>query len=377
MDAHVRAFAVAFLSSVLTLTALSEASAQANVRPDGSIEVKGANEGPDQVNYPRGSDPSLEGLNFTKTGNRLVKVNNYPRTCQNPQLTNASDSLSECRREPGGGLFKYVVHSVKITCTNAPRERRIITFFEKTATPCTEEDYKRDSEHAGQAFGEKWTAAKTEQPKTGVKLNPTLGVRVLQPQSPAMTPSDGLYSWTGVYIGVHSGWAWGETGSLDTSGPAIGVQGGYNWGVSGDGTTGVIIGVSFDARWADISGSSEDFGFKETQRTFARFSAEGRAGYAFKRILAFISGGFAAAENRLQFAPASPGFGSDTHLHTGWTVGGGLEYLATNRSSVGIQYRYSRYGSERYFNNMIDNGRIENNLVTVMYNYHLGAPPPP
>ncbi len=149
---------VCFILSFTCLGAQS-ALAQANVRPDGGIEVKGQQGNPDEVNYPKG-DPSLQGLRFTKSGNSVVQVKSFPTNCTDPQLTNSSDSHSECRREPGDGLWKYVVHSTKITCSNSPRERRIITSFEKTATPCTEEDYESDAKAAEQTFGEKWEIPK-------------------------------------------------------------------------------------------------------------------------------------------------------------------------------------------------------------------------
>src|SRR3981189_3747493 len=55
-------------------------------------------------------------------------------------------------------------------------------------------------------------------------------------QMPARAPVYGApyYNWTGLYVGINGGGAWGSsrwdsTGSFDTSGGMIGGRGGHTW----------------------------------------------------------------------------------------------------------------------------------------------------
>ncbi|SEM13551.1 Outer membrane protein beta-barrel domain-containing protein, partial [Bosea lupini] len=44
------------------------------------------------------------------------------------------------------------------------------------------------------------------------------------------------------------------------------------------------------------------------------------------------------------------GLNSDSNTHTGWTVGGGVEYAFTNNLVGGVEYLYVDLGDKRVFN---------------------------
>ena len=68
-----------------------------------------------------------------------------------------------------------------------------------------------------------------------------------------------VYNWTGFYIGINGGGAWGDTkwssiGTFDVSGAMIGGTAGYNWQLGP-----WVLGLEGDADWTNINGSSNAF----------------------------------------------------------------------------------------------------------------------
>src|SRR5450830_555698 len=75
-------------------------------------------------------------------------------------------------------------------------------------------------------------------------------------------PSELPFNWTGFYVGMNGGYAWGlsswsdpavgaDSGSFNTSGGLVGGQLGYNWQ-----TGAVVLGVETDADWMSVKGSA-------------------------------------------------------------------------------------------------------------------------
>jgi outer membrane immunogenic protein len=82
-------------------------------------------------------------------------------------------------------------------------------------------------------------------------------------------------------------------------------------------------------------------------------SVRGRLGYAFDRILVYVTGGAEFADVQNTFSSrgiigAFPG-GTDSFssVRTGWTLGGGVEYAIADNWSLRAEYRYTDFG--RYF----------------------------
>ncbi len=203
-------------------------------------------------------------------------------------------------------------------------------------------------------------------------------------------PPPALFSWTGFYIGGNVGGKWlsNTSGEVDiapapglvppgvffpftTSGSNNGTfmgggQVGYNWQ-----TGPVVFGLEGDIdaqHWsqtrtvaAPIPAPAVGFfipGDSFTMDSKWQASLRGRIGYAWDRTLLYATGGVAWTNVRVGanflpgFAPNGlplPGTaGSDSFTFTGATVGGGIEYAAWNNISLGIEGRYTWYGSHTF-----------------------------
>jgi outer membrane immunogenic protein len=203
---------------------------------------------------------------------------------------------------------------------------------------------------------------------------------------PAAAPV--LPSWTGFYVGAHAGWGWSDTRATASSsapgaffplagsvflpasydvgadGAVFGGQLGYNWqagnwvvGVEGDfsgaGISGFqsqalqlnpIIGVPVGPRGTSFM--SQDINWLASIR--------GRLGYAWGPSLLYVTGGAAWADVAYR-ADASPtGFfvgccafpASFSNTRSGWTVGGGFEYMITGNWTVRGEYLYYSFDGD-------------------------------
>ena len=128
------------------------------------------------------------------------------------------------------------------------------------------------------------------------------------PVAPPMAPSpfvSPLHNWTGLYVGINGGGAWGRsdwtsTNEFDVSGGMVGGTIGYNW-QSGN----WVYGLEGDIDWTDISGRTHfacSFGCKTSNSWLA--TVRGRVGYAYDRFLPYITGGLAVGDIRAR----TPGF---------------------------------------------------------------------
>jgi len=152
------------------------------------------------------------------------------------------------------------------------------------------------------------------------------------------------YNWTGLYIGINGGGAWGtsnwsSTGDFDVSGGMIGGTVGYNW------QTGPwVFGLEGDIDWASVKGTTNVAGCVgggcNSENTWLG-TARGRVGYAFDRFLPYITGG-AAFGNVDANHPGFPG-GSSTQV--GWAAGAGLEFAVVNNVTAKVEYLHYDLGS--------------------------------
>jgi outer membrane immunogenic protein len=221
------------------------------------------------------------------------------------------------------------------------------------------------------------------------------------PVAPAPVPT-----WTGFYGGIQFGGGWSDeavtylgndivstavltgnvgnqpvTGNRTTQrGPVGGFEAGYNWQWST-----WVLGLETDFSFVGMSGrasSTSLFDPATTQTTTAEQSTDwygtvrGRAGWlATPNLLLFGTGGFAygrVAESanyalsgatifpKFVFstppgplfsfscpAPGAPCFaGSSSAIRTGWTAGGGVEWLLDQHWSAKIEYQFVDLGTE-------------------------------
>jgi len=184
---------------------------------------------------------------------------------------------------------------------------------------------------------------------------------------PVLSPA---YNWSGFYIGAMGGGGWEtDAGSGGFGGGTVG----YNWQLPG---SQFVFGVEVDAAGANIKDSlTADIGggFLATEELKINSfgSVTGRAGFALDAALIYAKGGFAWA-NRKDSISAFGMTISDSQSHTGYTIGGGLEYLFTPNWSAKGEYMFTSLGSKTYNlgGDLFDSGTIDFHTIKVGVNYH-------
>lgn len=177
---------------------------------------------------------------------------------------------------------------------------------------------------------------------------------------PPPPPPPSVYDWTGAYMGVQIGYAWGSADHVfdfaapsDDSSPDgvlggghIGyqVQGGsWVYGIEGDFDYTGVDGEFINLSGATSSGTT-DINYQGTLRF--------RLGNASDRLLVYATGGAAFADVDYGGGPGDPFFGPApfccgfSKTAFGWTAGGGGEYAFADDVSGRIEYRYTDYGPE-------------------------------
>jgi len=214
-----------------------------------------------------------------------------------------------------------------------------------------------------------------------------------------------VFSWTGWYVGVHVGGAWGTkewsdpitfdgfatTTSPDTTLNNYGVNGflgglqiGYNY-QSGP----WVWGVEAQASWAGIRGRDPCFFFgKGTCKTNvdALGSFAVRFGGTIGRAMLYVKGGLAWAYERhaidtLFFGGKGSGdtatvTAETKHWRWGGMLGTGVEFAFTNSISGKLEYNYMDFGTRSYAFGPVsspfgDPGEGESLDVKIRQNIHL------
>jgi outer membrane immunogenic protein len=149
------------------------------------------------------------------------------------------------------------------------------------------------------------------------------------------------FSWTGFYLGINGGGAWGRSNwsaaatDFNTSGGMVGGTVGYNW-QNGP----VVFGLEGDLDWSGVKGSSTcGVGVSCETRNDWLGTARGRIGYAFNRFMPYITGGLAVGNVK-----ASTAAGSTDETRAGWALGGGIEANIAGPWSAKIEYLYADLG---------------------------------
>ena len=159
------------------------------------------------------------------------------------------------------------------------------------------------------------------------------------------------FNWTGFYLGINGGGAWGRTswsdpapgnGSWNTSGWLAGGTAGYNWQAAGSSW---VFGLEGDIDAANIRGTGNNpdcavLANCQTRTTWLA-TVRGRAGHAWDRWLLFVSGGGAFGNIKASAA----GTPEETATRAGWTAGGGVEYAFSGPWTAKVEYLYVDLGS--------------------------------
>lgn len=219
--------------------------------------------------------------------------------------------------------------------------------------------------------------------------------------SPPPPPAP-VYSWTGFYLGGNAGGAWGQSrvtsvancntpagtgyicdsagtgaanaaafnaagsGTINSSAFTGGIQAGYNYQWRGDG----VVGVETDFDSFHLGGTRQGtgvypvsgpgapaappagtaFAIANSTNTNWLWTFRGRIGWlAQPNLLAYVTGGAAVTRlsTSMNYSDTSGAVanGSASATKTGWTVGGGVEWLLTNNWSVKGEFLYLNFGS--------------------------------
>ena len=178
----------------------------------------------------------------------------------------------------------------------------------------------------------------------GTAFAADLPSRKVAPVAPVIVPA---FTWTGFYVGANAGYAWNANnwgcdycswyypaaawyaGQNKDGGFTGGGQVGYNYQIGN-----FVIGAEADIQYVDNKFDTGYWSYlgnvygRNTLGNDWYGTVRARAGFAFDRVLVYASGGFAYAD----------------HSHSGWTLGGGLEYAFTNNIIGGIEGYYVSLG---------------------------------
>jgi outer membrane immunogenic protein len=152
------------------------------------------------------------------------------------------------------------------------------------------------------------------------------------------------YNWTGVYIGINGGGAWGDSDwsglafSNSPSGGMIGGTAGYNWQGAG---MPWVFGIEGDIDWTGIKDSGAcGVAFSCQTKNDWLGTVRGRIGYSWDRFLPYFTGGVAFGNvdaNRT-------GFSGSSSTNAGWTIGGGVEGVIAGNWTAKVEYLYVDLG---------------------------------
>jgi outer membrane immunogenic protein len=185
-----------------------------------------------------------------------------------------------------------------------------------------------------------------------------------RPVYKAAPPAPLAFDWSGLYVGGHIGYGWGQTDvadhtlfgnffiptqKFDTKGFLGGVQGGWNYQFGH-----FVLGSEVDFSWANVKGDeTTSFGgvASITRSSKAKWmgTATTRLGYAWDRVLVYSKLGAAWAHFDYNDDFSISGIGSiynssASETRAGWTVGTGIEWAFLGNWSAKVEYDYIDFG---------------------------------
>jgi outer membrane immunogenic protein len=228
-------------------------------------------------------------------------------------------------------------------------------------------------------------------------------------------PSAPVYNWTGCFIGANIGYGWQRTTTTDVTSttPPFDLGTDTGTGVVGGGQLGCdyqfapnwVVGIQGMFDGAGVKGShlvpfsySGDFSETETTKTDWFTALTARIGYSVvPQALLYFKGGPAWVHSNYSDEDLSgtffpPYIGQASGTRSGWTIGGGGEYLFAPNWSVFVEYNYVDLGTKTFgltyncgascgFSNPYFYSEKQNfQAILIGLNYRFGVPwgsPPP
>jgi outer membrane immunogenic protein len=181
-------------------------------------------------------------------------------------------------------------------------------------------------------------------------------------KAPPLSPA---INWSGFYIGAMGGYAFDSDNGGGFGGGTIG----YNWQFP---NSQFVFGIEVDAAGASIKDSATNALGTAEDKIDAFGSVTGRVGIAANAALFYAKGGYAWANNKLSANFPGVIVGSESKIHSGYTIGGGVEYLFAPNWSVKAEYMFTHLESQTYTIAPLtfDSGTAEFSSVKVGVNYH-------
>ena len=209
------------------------------------------------------------------------------------------------------------------------------------------------------------------------------------PSKKAPTVAAPVPIWTGFYAGVNIGGGW-STGNGNNIGSGVvgGVQGGYNYQFGGVSPTGLgsgfVVGFETDFQASSMAtGRNDSFDHFSPRMSYYGMqlarglpwfgTVRGRAGLiAIPSLLIYGTGGFTYG-----LLNQDGWYSATSTTQTGWTAGGGAEWMFMPNWSAKVEYLYSFISGGRSYNwiNLgLDTNSVNNNTrwntVRAGVNYH-------
>lgn len=170
--------------------------------------------------------------------------------------------------------------------------------------------------------------------------------------APAPAPVPTVYNWAGFFLGFHAGYgALDLSGGYDLIGSALfgddvdadggvfGGQFGYNWVFDR-----IVAGLEVDGSFTDIDGSTSVGGVDPQSLDVeldAVASLRGRVGYAFDRLLPFVTAGVGIADYEVTVADQGDGqVLTDGDTAFAPVLGGGVEWGLTDNLTLRAEGLY-------------------------------------
>jgi outer membrane immunogenic protein len=212
----------------------------------------------------------------------------------------------------------------------------------------------------------------------------------------APPPAPPAFSWTGWYLGTHTGIVAGRTttrnvapyGGFDAGIPLSydvnpvsifgGGQIGYNWQLGS-----ILLGAEIDGGYLGVRESQRPAPDDLVQVKYGWYGTfTARGGFVYDRLLTYVKGGAAVASIRntasdLDGAGAidPTDFSQTNSTRWGWTVGTGFEYALLPNWTVKSEYLYMDFGTKSSSNLDGDVFQHQNRLQTfkIGLNYKWGG----
>ena len=221
------------------------------------------------------------------------------------------------------------------------------------------------------------------------------GSAAMAADMPLKAPPPPVFSWTGCYVGIEGGYAWGRSrdsapgfggatrtlllptpvapgtpipGGIFIGGADLtdifnltGGVAGVEYGCNQQFGTNWVFGLEGDWMWSNKKGSSNEIFpgnplFVDTTKERWVSTSRMRIGWTWDRAWIYVTGGFAAARVDLTIDGTAAGnlglnvlnFVQDRRTVFGWTAGVGFEYMFWNNWSFKAEYLYMNFGANHF-----------------------------